>query len=125
MAKQLRQFYLASPSAAPEDGAALAMGDRSGASGTHSGTPPDAPARVRLSDELKARFTNQPSDGYMSMAAAMTKLRMSRQSVLQKIKRNELQAAFVTSGRGKGLYVKVTSAEPSLFEQAGCNRGAI
>jgi DNA invertase Pin-like site-specific DNA recombinase len=84
-----------------------------------------APWRVRLSDELKARFTNQPSDGYMSMAAAMTKLRMSRQSVLQKIKRNELQAAFVTSGRGKGLYVKVTSAEPSLFEQAGCNRGAI
>ena len=61
----------------------------------------------------------------MSMAAVMTKLRMSRQSVLQKIKRNELQAAFVTSGRAKGIYVKVTGAEPSLFEQAGCNRGAI
>ena len=84
-----------------------------------------APWRVRLSDELRARFTNQPSDGYMSMSAVMAKLRMSRQSVLQKIKRNELQAAFVTSGRGKGICVKVTGAEPNLFEQAGCNRRAI
>jgi hypothetical protein len=83
-----------------------------------------APWRVRLNNELRARFTKQPSDGYMSMHAVMAKLRVSRQSVLQKIKRNELQAVFVT-GRRNGIYVKVASAEPNLFEQAGCNRGAI
>jgi DNA invertase Pin-like site-specific DNA recombinase len=84
-----------------------------------------APWRVRLSDELRARFTNQPLDGYISMFAAMARLGMSRQRVLQKIKCGELEVIFVIAGRQKGIRVKVISTQPNLFEQAACTRGAV
>jgi DNA invertase Pin-like site-specific DNA recombinase len=84
-----------------------------------------APWQVRLSDELRARFTNQPLDGYISMFAAIARLGMSRQSVLRKIKRGELEAIFVIAGRQKGIRVKVISTQPNLFEQAACTRGAV
>jgi DNA invertase Pin-like site-specific DNA recombinase len=84
-----------------------------------------APWRVRLSDELRARFTNQRLEGYISMFAAMARLSMSRQSVLQKIKRGELEAIFVTAGRQGGIYVKVINTQSNLFEQAGCTEGGI
>jgi len=86
---------------------------------------PGAPWRVRLGDELRVRFTNQPLDGYVSMFAAMARLGMSRHSVLQKIKCGELEAILVTAGRRKGIYVKVVDTQPNLFEQPGCVRGAV
>ena len=86
---------------------------------------PSAPWRVCLSDELRSRFTDKPLDGYISMFAAMAKLGMSRQSVLQGIKRSELEAIFVTAGRKKGIWVRAINAQPNLFEQAGCARGAV
>jgi DNA invertase Pin-like site-specific DNA recombinase len=88
-------------------------------------TTSGAPWRVRLSDELRARFTDQSLDGYISMFAAMARLGISRQAVLQKIKRGELEAIFVTAGRQKGIRVKVISTQPNLFEQAVCTRGAV
>jgi DNA invertase Pin-like site-specific DNA recombinase len=84
---------------------------------------PSAPWRVCLSNELRSRFTSQPLDGYISMFAAMARLGTSRQSMLQKIKRGELEAIFVTAGRQKGIHVKIISAQPNLFEQAACTRG--
>jgi DNA invertase Pin-like site-specific DNA recombinase len=86
---------------------------------------PGAPWRVRLSDEVKARFIKEQLDGYISMFAAMTRLGVSRQSVLQKIKRGELEAILVTAGRKKGIRVKMTNTQPNLFEQAARTMGAV
>ena len=86
---------------------------------------PGAPWRVRLSAELREHFSNEPREGYISMFAAMTKLGISRQSVLQKIKRGELEAILVTTGRKKGIRVKVTGAQPTLFEHIECTTGAV
>ena len=43
------------------------------------------------------------------------KLGVSRQTVLQRVKRGELEAFLVTSGRRKGLRIKVADDQPSLF----------
>jgi hypothetical protein len=59
------------------------------------------------------------------MFAAMTKLGISRHSVLQKIKRGELEAILVTTGRKKGIRVKMTGAQPTLFEHVECTMGAV
>ena len=45
------------------------------------------------------------------------KLGVSRQTVLHRVKRGELQAVLVTQGRRKGLRVKVIDRQSMLFEQ--------
>ena len=44
------------------------------------------------------------------------KLGVSRQTVLQRLKRGELQAWLVTRGRRKGLRIKVEDDQPGLFQ---------
>ena len=50
------------------------------------------------------------------MLEATLKLGVSRQTVLQRVKRGELEALIVTRGRRKGLRIKVVDDHPSLFE---------
>ena len=47
---------------------------------------------------------------------ATLKFGVSRQTVLQRVKRGELEALIVTSGRRKGLRIKVVDDHPNLFE---------
>ena len=49
------------------------------------------------------------------MLEATAKLGVSRQTILQRVKRGELQAILVTSGRRKGLRIKVLDDQPGLF----------
>ena len=51
------------------------------------------------------------------MLETTLKLGVSRQTVLQRVKRGELQAMLVTQGRRKGLRIKVVDQQPTLFEQ--------
>ena len=51
------------------------------------------------------------------MLEATIKLGVSRQTVLQRVKRGELQALLVTRGRRKGLRIKVVDNHPNLFER--------
>jgi len=51
------------------------------------------------------------------MLEATRKLGVSRQTVLHRVKRGELQAALVRQGRRKGLRIKVVDQRPALFEQ--------
>lgn len=78
---------------------------------------PGAPWRIRLTDQLNARFNGEAGDGFLPMREAMRALGVSRQTVLQRVKRGELEAVHVTRGKQKGLRVKVLAQEPSLFEQ--------
>jgi hypothetical protein len=71
---------------------------------------PGAPWRIRLTDELKARFNADPGDGFLP-------------TVLQRVKRGELKAIHVTRGRQKGLRIKVMARQTELFEETSLTRG--
>jgi len=79
---------------------------------------PGAPWRIRLTDALKARFNAEPGEDYLPMREAIKALSVSRQTVLQRVKRGELEAVHVTRGRQKGLRIKVLGRQTELFEEA-------
>ena len=79
---------------------------------------PGAPWRIRLTDELKARFNCDAGEGFLAMREAIRALGVSRQTVLQRVKRGELEAVHVTRGRQKGLRIKVIARQSELFEGA-------
>ena len=77
---------------------------------------PGAPWRIRLTDALKARFNGEAGEGFMTMREAMRVLGVSRQTVLQRVKRGELEAVHVTRGKQKGLRIKVIVQQSGLFD---------
>jgi DNA invertase Pin-like site-specific DNA recombinase len=78
---------------------------------------PGAPWRIRLTDELRTRFIAEPADSFLPMREAMRALGVSRQTVLQRVKRGELEAAHVVRGKQKCLCIKVVAQQPTLFDQ--------
>jgi len=68
---------------------------------------PSAPWRIRLTDDVRARFVPDIPDGYLSLAEAAIALGCARQTVLHKVQRGELHAIHVTRGRRKGLAINV------------------
>jgi hypothetical protein len=77
---------------------------------------PGAPWQIRVNDTLRARIVAQAPPDYLPMLETTIKLGVSRQTVLQRVKRGELQAVLVRQGRRKGLRIKVADPQPSLFE---------
>jgi DNA invertase Pin-like site-specific DNA recombinase/predicted DNA-binding transcriptional regulator AlpA len=77
---------------------------------------PGAPWQIRITDALRARIVPQAPPEYLPMLEATHKLGVSRQTVLQRVKRGELEALLVRQGRRKGLRIKVIDNRPSLFE---------
>src|SRR5205807_542443 len=75
---------------------------------------PGAPWHIRLNDELRSRIVEQAPPGYLPMLETTMKLGVSRQTVLQRVKRGELDAVLVTHGRRKGLRIKVLERGPDL-----------
>jgi predicted site-specific integrase-resolvase len=59
------------------------------------------------------------------MVDAMRILGVSRQTVLQRVKRGDLHAVHVRSGRRKGLRIRVPESLPSLFDANINTRGAM
>jgi DNA invertase Pin-like site-specific DNA recombinase len=77
---------------------------------------PGAPWRIRLTDDLRGRFVEDAPQGCLTMYQAMRLLGVSRQTVLQRVKRGELEAIHVARGRRKGLLIKVIRTQPELFD---------
>ena len=73
-------------------------------------TTPGAPWRMRLTDEIRARFVPEVPDGYLPLADAARRLGCARQTVLHRVQRGELHAIHVTNGQRKGLRIKVPAA---------------
>ena len=86
---------------------------------------PGAPWRIRMTAELRDRFVDETPPGWLPMLEATHILGVSRQTVLQRVKRGDLEAVHVRSGRRKGLRIKVNRPDPSLFEQAPAVGGAV
>lgn len=78
---------------------------------------PGAPWRIRVTDELRARFVDAEVEGYIPMIEATKRLGVTRQTILQRVKRGELHAIHLCRGRRKGLRIKVIDSQPSLFDR--------
>ena len=83
------------------------------------------PWRIRLNDELRRRFVEDVPEAYVTMQEATNILGVSRQTVLQRVKRGELDAVHVHRGKRKGLRIKVVRAQPSLFDERSSKGGAL
>jgi hypothetical protein len=77
---------------------------------------PGAPWQIRITEELRSRIVSQAPPEYLPMLEATLKLGVSRQTVLQRVKRGELKAVLVRQGRRKGLRIKVVDEQPLLFQ---------
>ncbi len=77
---------------------------------------PGAPWQIRMNEELRSRIVQQAPPDYVPMIVATAKLGVSRQTVLQRVKRGELEAVLVRQGRHKGLRIKVIDRQPNLFQ---------
>lgn len=86
---------------------------------------PGAPWRIRVNDELRALFVEDSPPGYVPILDAMRVLGVSRQTVLQRVKRGELQAIHVRNGRRKGLRIQVILPDQSLFDTTTMNGEAV
>ena len=75
-----------------------------------------APWQIRINEELRSRIVQQAPPEYVPMIVATAKLGVSRQTVLQRVKRGELKAVLVRQGRHKGLRIRVIDQQPQLFQ---------
>ncbi len=76
---------------------------------------PGAPWQIRLTDELRAMLTDNTPEGWVPLAYATQALGVSRQTVLQKVKRGELHAVLTRTGRRKGLRIEIPAPQQGLF----------
>jgi DNA invertase Pin-like site-specific DNA recombinase len=76
---------------------------------------PGAPWRIRLTDQLRGMVVDDAPDGWLALHHASRALGVSRQTVLQKVKRGELEAVLTRTGRRKGLRINVSSTTDTLF----------
>ena len=76
---------------------------------------PGAPWRVRLTDQLRGMLTDSTPDGWVALHHASRALGISRQTVLQKVKRGELRAVLTRTGRRKGLRIEIPTPQDGLF----------
>jgi len=88
---------------------------------------PGAPWHIRMSDDLKSQFVEEAPPGWVTMWEAMKALGVSRQTVLQRVKRGELRALHLRSGRRKGLRMELPKPPPgssaSLFDYLNEQQG--
>ena len=74
---------------------------------------PGAPWHIRMTDGLKSQFVEEAPPGWVTMWEAMKALGVSRQTVLQRVKRGQLRALHLRSGRLKGLRIELPEPLPS------------
>jgi hypothetical protein len=76
---------------------------------------PGAPWQIRLTDELRNMLVDDAPEGWVAIQYATRALGVSRQTVLQRVKRGELQAVLTRTGRRKGLRINVPGPTNTLF----------
>jgi DNA invertase Pin-like site-specific DNA recombinase len=76
---------------------------------------PGAPWRIRLTDELRGMLADDTPDGWVAIHYATRALGVSRQTILQRVKRGELRAVLTRTGRMKGLRIELPRHQDQLF----------
>jgi DNA invertase Pin-like site-specific DNA recombinase len=76
---------------------------------------PGAPWRIRLTDDIRNLFVDDAPDAWLAMLEATLAYGVSRQTIMQRVKRGDLRAVHVRTGRRKGLRIQPPSPQDSLF----------
>ena len=66
-----------------------------------------APWRIRLTDSIRVLVADDAPAGWVPMQVATATLGVSRQTVLQRVKRGDLRAVHIRTGRRKGLRIEL------------------
>jgi hypothetical protein len=77
---------------------------------------PGAPWRIVITEALRARFAGEAPADFVPIVDAMRLLGVSRQTLLQRVKRGELDAIHVSQGNRKGLRIKAQNPTPDLLD---------
>jgi DNA invertase Pin-like site-specific DNA recombinase/predicted DNA-binding transcriptional regulator AlpA len=77
-----------------------------------------APWQVRVDDALHAKVTGEVPAGWVGLAEAARRLGVARQTVLDRVRRGELNAAHVNRGQRKGLAIELPAERDVLFADA-------
>jgi DNA invertase Pin-like site-specific DNA recombinase len=78
---------------------------------------PGAPWRIRMTTELRNLIVPEVPPGYVTVFQAMRLLGVSRQTVMQRVKRGDLSVVHVSRGKQKGLRIKVLDQQPQFFQE--------
>lgn len=82
---------------------------------------PGAPWLVRIDTALRSRVCESVPAGFVAAAQARKLLRVSRQTLWERIRRGELEARTIVRGPERGLYVQVDEpAQPLLDALEEC-----
>jgi Recombinase/Recombinase zinc beta ribbon domain len=73
---------------------------------------PGGPWHIRVNDKLRAKIAPELPPGWVSLKEAAQTLGVARQTVLDRVRRGELQAIHVTRGRRSGLAIEIPTTEP-------------
>ena len=76
---------------------------------------PAAPWRIRLTPAIRALFVDDAPDGWLAMLEATLAYGVSRQTIMQRVKRGELRAVHLRTGRRKGLRIEPPAPQTGLF----------
>ena len=76
---------------------------------------PGAPWRIRLTGSIRNLVADDAPAGWVPVQVATATLGVSRQTVLQRVKRGELRAVHIRAGRRKGLRIELPAAQDGLF----------
>ena len=86
---------------------------------------PAAPWRIRLTEDIRNLFVDTAPAGWLATLEATLAYGVSRQTLMQRVKRGELQAVHVRAGRRKGLRFQPPIPQPGLFEPLQSAKGAV
>ena len=76
---------------------------------------PGAPWRIRLTRDIRALFVDDAPEGWLAMLEATLAYGVTRQTLMQRVKRGELRAVHVRTGRRKGLRIEPPTPQNPLF----------
>ena len=76
---------------------------------------PGAPWQIRLTPAIRDLVADDAPAGWIPVQVATAALGVSRQTVLQRVKRGELRAVHIRAGRRKGLRIELPAPQDGLF----------
>ena len=76
---------------------------------------PGGPWRIRIGEELRAKITSDAPEGWVGLEHAARRLGVAKQTVLDRIRRGELNAVYANRGQRKGLAIELPLPEDTLF----------
>ena len=76
---------------------------------------PGAPWRIRLTGDIRALLVDNTPDGWLATLEATHAYGLSRQTLLQRVKRGEIRAVYLRTGRKKGLRIAPPAQQAGLF----------